>query len=526
MEQDELLTATEESALLSVPPPGTDRGSWPLRRGRISAFRQHVQQWRTFYSCLLLLFLVDAPMFMGEGPRIQMLEMGLCREYYQTRDPGVIGPGGSVPERLCKLRDIQSPLARLRGFLGLLEGLPGLLFAVPYGILADASGRRLVAGACLVGFILRDAWTFVVLYFHEVFPLQAVYAAPAFVLLGGGTTLFGPMIMAIVAATVPEVFRSAVRDKEIGYEIYETDALVRRTQAFFYVHVVILISEMVAPAIGVLLLDAIGPHLTFLVGIPVKALGFIALIFIREKPKEGDDSHHDSRGEEAEPEIQGKIRQPLANLMRYIRDDIGSILTNRLVFIGLLVLPVQKLSRPMLELILQYMSFKFGWPLSRTSYLISIQAATQIVLFLVLLPSANRFLLARSWQASAASLELSRVSVLFLGSGCLGMAFAPTAPLFITFMIINVFGAGYASAMRSFLTSLVPERHIALLYTTMALFEGTAVLAAAPLLGLTFSAGVELGGNAVGLPFFVSAGVYGLGAIGVWCVNFKRRNED
>lgn len=93
-------------------------------------------------------------------------------------------------------------------------------------------------------------------------------------------------------------------------------------------------------------------------------------------------------------------------------------------------------------------------------------------------------------------------------------------------MIINVFGAGYASAMRSFLTSLVSRGNIALLYTTMALFEGTAVLGAAPLLGLTFSAGVELGGLAVGLPFFVSAGVYGLGAIGVWCVNFKRREVD
>lgn len=80
--------------------------------------------------------------------------------------------------------------------------------------------------------------------------------------------------------------------------------------------------------------------------------------------------------------------------------------------------------------------------------------------------------------------------------------------------------------MRSFLTSLVPRQHIALLYTTMALFEGTAVLAAAPLLGLTFSAGLELGGLAVGLPFFVAASVYGLGAIGVWCVNFNQDNED
>ncbi|KAG6354116.1 hypothetical protein INS49_005087 [Diaporthe citri] len=442
MEQDELLTATEDSALLSVPSPGTDRGSWPLYRDRISAFRHHVQQWRTFYSCLLLLFLVDAPMFMGEGPRIRMLEMALCREYYQTRDPGVIGPGGTVPERLCKLRDIQSPLTRLRGFLGLLEGLPGLLFAVPYGILADARGRRLVAGACLLGFILRDVWTFTVLYFYETFPLRAVYAAPTFVLLGGGTTLFGPMIMAIVAATVPEVFR---------------------TQAFFYVHVVILVSEMVAPAIGVLLLDAIGPHLTFLVGTPVKALGFIALFFIKEKAKEADDGNPDSAGEEAEPTTHGKIPRPLANLMRYIRNDIGSILTNRLVLIGLLFLPVQKLSRPMLELILQYTSFKFGWPLSRN-------------------------------MNPNSSVMLSAV------------------------MIMNVFGAGFASAMRSFLTSLVSRANIALLYTTMALFEGTAVLGAAPLLGLTFSAGVELGGFAVGLPFFVSAGVYGLGAIGVWDV--------
>lgn len=296
-----------------------------------------------------------------------MLEMGLCREYYQARDPDVVGPGGTVPERLCKLKDIQSPLARLRGFLGLLEGLPGLLFAVPYGILADARGRRLVAGACLLGFILRDAWTFTVLYFYETFPLRAVYAAPTFVLLGGGTTLFGPMIMAIVAATVPEAFRSVTRDEEVDHDICETHILVHRTQAFFYVHVVILVSEMVAPAVGVLLLHAIGPHLTFLAGVPVKALGFIALLFIKENGEESHDSNHDSVGEESEPATHGKIRRPLANLMRYIRNDIGSILTNRLVLIGLLVLPVQKLSRPMLELILQYMSFKFGWPLSRVS---------------------------------------------------------------------------------------------------------------------------------------------------------------
>jgi hypothetical protein len=143
--------------------------------------------------------------------------------------------------------------------------------------------------------------------------------------------------------------------------------LLYRTQAFFYVHVVILVSEMVAPVIGVFLLDAIGPHFTFLAGIPVKALGFIALLLIKEHDAKGHDRIHDPEAEESDLAAQGKIRRPWANLIRYIRKDIGDILVNRAVFISLLVLPVQKLSRPMLELILQYMSFKFEWPLSRVS---------------------------------------------------------------------------------------------------------------------------------------------------------------
>ena len=135
--------------------------------------------------------------------------------------------------------------------------------------------------------------------------------------------------------------------------------LLRRTQAFFHVHIVVLVSEMVAPALGVLLMHAIGPHLTFLVGIPVEALGFIALFFIKEQAGDAGDGNRDSVGEQAEPTFQVKTQGLLANLVHYMRNfDVGSILTDRLVFIGLLVRPVQKLSRPMLELILQYMSFR------------------------------------------------------------------------------------------------------------------------------------------------------------------------
>lgn len=89
----------------------------------------------------------------------------------------------------------------------MLGGLPGLVLAVPYGMLADLRGRRLVAGLCLIGFILRDVCYFVVLYCYKAIPRRAVYAAPLFTLLGGGTTVMNPMIMAIVAASVSEETR-------------------------------------------------------------------------------------------------------------------------------------------------------------------------------------------------------------------------------------------------------------------------------------------------------------------------------
>jgi hypothetical protein len=64
----------------------------------------------------------------------------------------------------------------------------------------------------------------------------------------------------------------------------------------------------------------------------------------------------------------------------------------------------------------------------------------------------------------------------------------------------------------------VSKDHIAFLYTTMALFEGLTSLAASPLLGLAFSAGLETGGLAVALPFFIAASLCSLGLLGVWCI--------
>ncbi|KAI6750583.1 hypothetical protein HG530_014864 [Fusarium avenaceum] len=397
---------TESTPLLRPDTTGTSSDDTGNSKDGVNRWRselqRHFARWSALYVCGLFILLVDVPNFMSEVPKLRMLELGLCRDYYTANDPSVIGRDGSVPEHLCKGREIQSALAKMRGILGMIEGIPGLILAIPYGVLADSKGRRLVTGLSLLGFVLRDLWAFAVLYFHKVFPVRAVYAAPAFLVLGGGSTVISPMMMAIIAAAVPEA---------------------SRTRAFFWVQVVLLITELVAPPLGAVLMKGLGPYFAFLVAVPLEALAFV------------------------------------------------------------------------------------------TALLLSIQAAGQILLFAVVLPHVNIWLLNRMKSSSATNLALAQVSVLFLAAGAFCMGLANSVPVFIIAFFGYTLGNGFSSALRSLMTTIVHPDHLSLLFTAIAVFEGISTIGASPLLGLSFSVGLDIGGIAISLPFFIAAMLYTLAAM-------------
>ncbi|KAF5250783.1 hypothetical protein FANTH_4055 [Fusarium anthophilum] len=486
-ESTPLLQPDLNGSALTRSPPAKDRViQWR------TAWQCHFSQWSALYICSLFILLVDVPNFLSEVPKLRMLELGLCRDYYAAIDPSVIGRDGSVPEHLCKVHEIQSALAKMRGILGMIEGIPGLILAIPYGVLADSKGRRLVTGLSLLGFVLRDIWAFTVLYFHRVFPVRAVYAAPAFLVLGGGSTVISPMIMAIIAAAIPEA---------------------SRTRAFFWVQVVLLITELIAPPLGAILMKALGPHFAFLTAVPLEALAFVVLGFI-PNTKSSDSAPSDievTEGEEApsandvceetmndENPSKNKVLQALTHLSHDVRHGAPLV--------------VAKMARPMLELILQYMSVRFGWPLAKTAFLLSIQAAGQILLFAVVLPQVNVWLISRMKTSSAANLTLTRVSIIILAVGSLCMGLTTAVPAFVIAFFVYTLGNGFSSALRSLLTTMVHPDHLSLLFTAIAVFEGISTIGASPLLGLSFSVGLDIGGMAVSLPFFVASVLYTLAA--------------
>ncbi|KAF4337200.1 major facilitator superfamily transporter [Fusarium beomiforme] len=498
---------TESTPLLQIDQSdgSSDRSSSrPGRRSRESTWRMqwqtHFACWSTLYVCSLFVLLVDVPSFMSEVPKLRMLELGLCRDYYAANDPSVIGHDGSVPEHLCRVSEIQSSLAKMRGILGMIEGIPGLILAIPYGLLADSKGRRLVTGLSLLGFVLRDIWAFTVLYFHQMFSIRAVYAAPAFLVLGGGSTVISPMIMAIIAAAIPEA---------------------SRTRAFFWAQVVLLITELIAPPLGAVLMKVLGPHFAFLVAVPLEALAFVVLGFIpntsssSSSPDEYEEGREEQENEAAIDRISCTKRAFLAvsHLTENVQSGVLTLGTQKSLLTGLLALVVAKMARPMLELILQYMSVRFGWPLGKTAFLLSIQAAGQILLFAAVLPQLNLWLLNRMKASSAANLVLTRVSIIFLAAGALFMGLATSVPAFIIAFFGYTLGNGFSSALRSLLTTMVHPDHLSLLFTAIAVFEGISTIGASPLLGLSFSIGLDVGGIAISLPFFIASILYALAAM-------------
>lgn len=59
-------------------------------------------------------------------PLIKLFEQSLCIFYYSTHDPpGMIDVGGAIPESFCKIVEIQSNLATIRGWKSLLDIVPG-----------------------------------------------------------------------------------------------------------------------------------------------------------------------------------------------------------------------------------------------------------------------------------------------------------------------------------------------------------------------------------------------------------------
>ncbi len=96
-----------------------DHPPHPRRRSDISphprGIQPHPSPRHAIRPLLALVALVNLAWSLYQLPASRVIESRLCREYYAVHDPSVVGPGGEVPEGLCKVDEVQEGLGRLVG---------------------------------------------------------------------------------------------------------------------------------------------------------------------------------------------------------------------------------------------------------------------------------------------------------------------------------------------------------------------------------------------------------------------------
>jgi hypothetical protein len=160
----------------------------------------HWEIWRPIYLCALFALSMEVPGALGTAPNLRMIELAVCRRFYDRHE-------ADLPDELCAVDEVQTRIANVFAILGPLNTLPGLILAIPYGMLADSKGRKLVLALSLIGIILESIFTFIALQPGSFFPFWMIYASTIWLIIGGGVVVMTNIIMTIVADIAPPEIR-------------------------------------------------------------------------------------------------------------------------------------------------------------------------------------------------------------------------------------------------------------------------------------------------------------------------------
>ncbi|KAH8647771.1 major facilitator superfamily domain-containing protein [Xylariales sp. PMI_506] len=440
----------------------------------------HTASWATAF--LVLYGFADTLKYV---PTVPLLELGVCREHYLERDPGVVDGVGNIPGDLCKSTEIQQRLAHLRAYMSTLEALVGLLLTLPYGLVVDRLGERLVAGINVVGYLLSCVWLIAVCSYWQTFPIWTAVLSPLFRVIGGGAPVASSVIYSIAAKHVPGSNRS------LCFSIFVSAQLLTA-----------VLSLLVTAS----LLDHGFLILPLILNFPLGILCVITLVMIHggdssAKPQPGSEVHR----EENAHKFSDTIRRSSHILTEILRD--------RKVLILLAVDPIAKCVNPISELMWQYIPKRFDLSFSVATRAISISSFEFLIILLVVQPIV-RSIAQNKFHTTSARLDLNFIQFGFLmqGLGCLVLAFSQAFPVFLLGLMVYSSGWITKPALQSLLAGMVSRDHIAVLYIVMALGDSVGAAAGALVVNRVFAIVVGWDDNSyMGLPFFIGAILFLIG---------------
>ncbi|KAH7152836.1 major facilitator superfamily domain-containing protein [Dactylonectria macrodidyma] len=456
-------------------------------------------------------------------PLNRVIERRLCREYYASTDPRVIGPDGSVSEDLCKIDAVQTSLGWIQGVMDTIWIGGDFIMTIPLSFLAEKWGRRMVLRLNLASRVFMLSWAVIVGFFDQLLPTKAIIVGPTLSVLGGDC-VFNSITYALASDL--------------------TDDHVLRAIYFGYMSSVSYVVALLGPALASATMTAL-LWLPFWLGI---FLLLLAVPTIHKLPQSPQFSESESVPDEEQrqpllssPLLKAQDTQPslLHSTIQRFR-ILHTIVTSHPRNFSLLLFSffLTSLASSDTKLLVQYISKRYSWTFASAGYLLSGKAVVNFTLLTVVIP---RFLQSRrvsrgsvSMVESADSAHVRYANACLVVSviGALGIAVAAEIWMLIPSLALYALGSALPIFTLSLLKSPAvspphgkdhddatnPDTHI---FSIVMLVKTVGSLLGAPTMAALWVRGIGIGGLALGMPYFISSACYGV-ALGVFsCIQVE-----
>ncbi|GJN70288.1 hypothetical protein PLICBS_004342 [Purpureocillium lilacinum] len=391
------------------------------------------------------------------APQTQLFEDIACRKYYSLANRvHVLDAGG---KDLCKIPEVQDTVAQLFGWQAFFDGLPGLLLAMPYGVMADKRWFEL--------------------------PLRLTWLSSLFTIIGGGGTVASAVLMMVLADSTTEENRSRI---------------------FFQGNAVLIFAELIGPSLSTLMMQS-NVWLPLIFALACTILTTFLSAFLPETlPPKAVDAATDQIGDEYSPSLNKASKKTLSVLFLVVSFLVIDFSRQSLAILLQYVSTRYSVPIAKANLLLSCKSFA---QLIASAVLLPI--TDSFVLNTLRVP------------AKVKDLRLARMSISLVMVGFAVLVLAPSVWVVIVGLVFYTMGSGFGAFARSLVSSLVESRMIGTLFTTLCMMNTIGSLIAGPIVAGTFSWSLRLGGILRGMPFIFPFVLCGLATLALMQVKLPSR---
>ncbi|KAK1999783.1 ATP synthase F0 [Colletotrichum falcatum] len=464
---------------------------------------------------MVFILLLEIGAYLQIPPSFQLMEEIICRKHY---------PGHTISQsdrgNVCKSALVQGELAMVKGWQTSFGCIPPLLTAIPYGVIADKYGRRLVLSLAILGITLQFMWMLQPLLWPDVLPLWTVWFGSVFQFIGGGSGMATAMVWTMISDVVP---------------------ISNLTTVFYRVGAVALGGQLFIGPLSAYL-QSKNPWLPLAIGNILLIIGTCLPPFIPETLELRRAADEEIEQTLHRPEQGTKDQRTVKEqIMFAVRNDMGHVYnflikSRRVVPLvaGFTLTVIVKCVRE--EIMSLYVHNLFGWSWAKATLISTVAVIANMVMLLAILPAAGWFITKRTAvHPLIRDLWLVRATGIILSLGCFMIAVAYTPWVFIVGMcspsgcipfqpppstsllpdrdlptdtslalIIFSLGTSCANLCRAMLNAVVEPHTVGTLNTAIGWAEQMSMLVSAPIMSGLLKAGNATGGVWVGLPFMAA----------------------